>query len=56
MDACFHRSADYRCGNRSSAVNETAATFRHFLYREHHLQCLWAEPRHRLEELRELNS
>lgn len=45
--ACFPRSIDYRYGNRPSAVNETAASFRYFPYRERHLQCLWADPRHR---------
>ncbi len=47
IDACFPRSTGYRSGNRPSVVNETAAHFRHFLYRERHLQCVWADPRHR---------
>ena len=52
IDACFPRSTDYRCGHRPFTVNETAATFRHFPYRERHLQCLWADPRHRPAELK----
>ena len=52
IDACFPHSIVYRCGNRPSAVNETAATVRQFPYRERHLQCLWADPRHRPAELK----
>ena len=51
IDACFSRSSGYRSCTRSSAVNETAAPFRHFPYRERHLQCLWADPRHRPTKL-----
>ena len=45
MEACFPRSASYRNGASPNSVCESAAPFRHFPYRERHLQCLWADPR-----------
>ena len=45
MEACFPRSADYRSRDVQNAVCESAIPFRHFPYRERHLQCLWADPR-----------
>jgi len=44
MEACFPRSASYRNGCAQNGVCESAAPFRHFPYRERHLQCLWADP------------
>jgi hypothetical protein len=52
MGACFPRSADYRRGGTGSSVHESAAPFRHFPYRERHIQCLWANPRLRPAELK----
>ncbi|VGO20776.1 DUF2851 family protein [Pontiella sulfatireligans] len=52
MEACFPRSGDYRRGGSDSAVHESTAPFRHFPYRERHLQCLWADPRHRPADLK----
>lgn len=45
MEACFPRAASYRNGDTKNAVCESAAPFRHFPYRERHLQCLWVDPR-----------
>jgi len=47
LEAGFPRAADYRQEPRAAALHETAPPFRHFPYRERHLQCLWADPRHR---------
>jgi hypothetical protein len=54
IEACFPRAAAYHTNgsSSSSALHEPAALFRHFPYRERHLQCLWADPRHRPAELR----
>ncbi|MCF7848503.1 MAG: DUF2851 family protein, partial [Kiritimatiellales bacterium] len=52
LEACFPRAGEYRRGSGGSEVRETAALFRHFPYRERHLQCLWADPRHRPAELK----
>ncbi|MCK4565002.1 MAG: DUF2851 family protein, partial [Verrucomicrobia bacterium] len=51
LEAYFPRSADYRRGGTDSAVHESAAPFRHFPYRERHIQCLWADPRLRPTKL-----
>ena len=45
MEACFPRSANYRSRGTQNAVCESATPFRHFPYRERHLQCLWTDPR-----------
>jgi hypothetical protein len=45
LEACFPRASGYRRDDSGNAVRETAAPFRHFPYRERHLQCLWADPR-----------
>jgi len=45
MKDSFPRAADYRNGVAQYAVCESAEPFRHFPYRERHLQCLWADPR-----------
>lgn len=47
MESSFPRSAAYRRGLASGALCEAPAPFRTFPYRERHLQCLWADPRHR---------
>lgn len=47
LDACFPRAADYRTGSGSPAVKEATPPFSRFPWRERHLQCLWADPRHR---------
>jgi hypothetical protein len=48
LDISFPRSDTYRnATSPSPAVHEKAPPFRHFPYRERHLQCLWANPRHR---------
>jgi REP element-mobilizing transposase RayT len=45
LEACFPHSGDYRRGSSGSAVHESPEPFRHFPYRERHLQCLWTDPR-----------
>ncbi len=45
MDACFPRSARYRNGGSQNLICEASVPFRHFPYRERHIQCLWANPR-----------
>lgn len=52
LEACFPRSVDYRCGGTEFAVHESATPFRHFPYRERHIQCLWANPRLRPTDLK----
>lgn len=51
LDSRFPRASRYRSGTDPVAVHETPSRFRHFPYRERHLQCLWADPRHRPAEL-----
>ncbi len=48
----FPRSTQYRTGNTDATVHESYAPFLHFPYRERHLQCLWADPRHRPTHLK----
>lgn len=52
LECCFPRAANYRNGNAPGRVCETAAPFRHFPYRERHIQCLWANPRLRPPKLK----
>jgi hypothetical protein len=52
LEACFPRSGDYRNGKGGGAVRESSAPFSHFPYHERHIQCLWADPRHRPAELK----
>lgn len=52
MEACFPRSANYRNRNTQNTVCESPPSFRHFPYRERHIQCLWANPRLRPTELK----
>jgi hypothetical protein len=47
LESSFPRSCGYRRDHRVGTVNEGTAPFRHFPYRERHLQCVWADPRHR---------
>ncbi|MCF7817465.1 MAG: DUF2851 family protein [Kiritimatiellales bacterium] len=51
LEACFPRAADYRRGTVGNGVHESTTAFRHFPYRERHLQCLWADPRLRPVQL-----
>lgn len=48
----FPRAADYRKADSHYAVCESADPFRHFPYRERHLQCLWSDPRLRPDGLK----
>jgi len=52
LEACFPRAARFRDGDAQNRVCESAAPFRHFPYRERHLQCLWADSRLRPTELK----
>ena len=51
LEICFPRAANYRNGTTSDVVCESAAPFRHFPYRERHLQCLWVDQRLRPDKL-----
>ncbi len=51
LEICFPRANGYRHETGDSAVRESAAAFRTFPWRERHLQCLWADPRHRPAQL-----
>jgi hypothetical protein len=52
LDVYFPRAGAYRHGARFPAVRESATPFRHFPYRERHIQCLWTNPRLRPPELK----
>jgi len=52
IKTCFPRSASYRHGSMRDRVCESGMPFRHFPYRERHIQCLWANSRLRPEELK----
>ncbi len=52
LESCFPRSVNYRSGEARPAVHEASAPFRSFAYRERHIQCLWADPRHRPPKLK----
>jgi len=52
LETCFPHSADYRSTISGCEVHEGVAPFYPFPYRERHLQCLWADPRHRPAELK----
>ncbi len=52
MQACFPRSTNYRNGGSKGIICESAVPFRHFPYRERHIQCLWADARLRPRELK----
>ena len=52
LEVCFPRAAAYRRDAAADAVCESASPFRHFPYRERHLQCLWADPRLRPAQLK----
>ncbi|MBN2161532.1 MAG: DUF2851 family protein [Pontiellaceae bacterium] len=47
MKEYFPRSAFYRSDGHSGRIQEYASPFTVFPYRERHLQCLWADARHR---------
>jgi len=51
INPLFPRSARYQNGNTLDAVHESITPFRHFPYRERHIQCLWADPRLRPNQL-----
>jgi hypothetical protein len=44
LDLCFPRSTHYCQGLTQTTVQESSTPFRHFPYRERHIQCLWANP------------
>ncbi|MBT8042679.1 MAG: DUF2851 family protein [Pontiella sp.] len=52
LKASFPRSASYTRTIRPAAIHEAAEKFCTFPYRERHLQCLWADPRHRPTQLK----
>ncbi len=52
LETCFPRATNYRNGSTQDRVCESTAPFRHFPYRERHIQCLWANPRLRPTELK----
>ncbi len=52
LESCFPNSVLYRCKSAHPAVCESGPVFRHFPYRERHLQCLWADPRNRPSTLK----
>jgi hypothetical protein len=52
LETCFPRSVLYRSGTRDGVLREAAAPLNHFPWRERHIQCLWADPRHRPEQLK----
>jgi hypothetical protein len=52
IEASFPGSIAYRNGKIPTAINESTTAFRTFPYQERHLQCLWADPRHRPGELK----
>lgn len=52
LEAYFPRSAGYRGESSGLTLHESATPFRAFPYRERHIQCLWADPRHRPTELK----
>ncbi|WP_168442335.1 DUF2851 family protein [Pontiella desulfatans] len=51
METCFPRSPAYRQMDSAGALRESSTPFRHFPYRERHIQCLWADPRNRPADL-----
>jgi putative transposase len=51
IEVSFPRASSYRNGHTVSSVQEPLEPFRHFPYRERHIQCLWANPRLRPEKL-----
>ena len=52
LEACFPHAAEYRCASKGGMLRETVTPLNHFPYRERHLQCLWADPRHRPGKLK----
>ena len=48
----FPRSGYYRQCFVQNEMHESMASFHHFPYRERHLQCLWADARHRPAQLK----
>ena len=52
LDIYFPRAARYRDGSVPDGVRESTAPFRHFPWRERHLQCLWVDERLRPKKLK----